>query len=233
MSSSKYVTISVVIPGVTRLLEILQLFESKFNNEFIEELSVNMHDDLERRTTEYFSNPLVICATYLDPRYRKFKFIKDEKKRIEYLEKAKLYIKSTYFAKFKVANEVNELQPPNAKRKRKSKEQNFKLCDENDETDNQVINETAELEMELHNYNKMTVHVSEHSNPLEFYKNNQILLKRLSQFAKLVFSIMASSTPSEETFSNSGDIISLERNRLTPEHAEELVFLSQNKRLGV
>jgi hypothetical protein len=44
---------------------------------------------------------------------------------------------------------------------------------------------------------------------------------------------MASSTPSEETFSNSGDIISLERNRLTPEHAEELVFLSQNKRLGV
>jgi len=31
MSGSKYVTISVVIPGVTRLLEILQLFESKCN----------------------------------------------------------------------------------------------------------------------------------------------------------------------------------------------------------
>jgi hypothetical protein len=75
MSGSNYVTILVVMPGVTRLLEILQLFESKFNNEFIEELSVNMHDDLERRTTEYFSNPLVICATYLDPRYRQFKFI--------------------------------------------------------------------------------------------------------------------------------------------------------------
>jgi hypothetical protein len=164
MSGSKYVTISVFMPGVTMLLEILQLFESKFNNKFIEELSINMHDDLERRTTEYLTNPLVICASYLDTRYIKFKFIKDEKKRIEYLEKAKLYIKSTYFAKFKAANEVNELQPPNAERKRKSNEQNFKLCDENDETDNQVINETAELEMELHNYNKMTVHVSEHSN---------------------------------------------------------------------
>ena len=66
----------------------------------------------------------------------------------------------------------------------------------------------------------MNIQVSEHSNPLEFFKTNQILLKRLSQFAKLVFSIMASSTPSEETFSNSGNIISLERNRLIPEHAK-------------
>jgi hypothetical protein len=64
MSGSKYVTISVFMPGVTMLLEILQLFESKFNNKFIEELSINMHDDLERRTTEYLTNPLVICATY-------------------------------------------------------------------------------------------------------------------------------------------------------------------------
>jgi hypothetical protein len=32
LSGSKYVTISIVIPGITRLLEILQLYESQYNN---------------------------------------------------------------------------------------------------------------------------------------------------------------------------------------------------------
>ena len=42
MSGTKYVTISVVIPGVTRLLEILQIFESKFGNTDIEKLAMQM-----------------------------------------------------------------------------------------------------------------------------------------------------------------------------------------------
>ena len=49
----------------------------------------------------------------------------------------------------------------------------------------------------------------------------------------MVFSITASSTPSEEVFSTVGDIISDQRSRLTPEHAEELIMISQYKRLGM
>ena len=79
----------------------------------------------------------------------------------------------------------------------------------------------------------MTIKVNENSNPLEFYKNNKVLLKRLSVFSKMVFSITASSVPSESTFSNAEDIISDHRSRLTPQHAEELVFISQNKKLGL
>jgi hypothetical protein len=36
MSGSNYVTISVVIPGITRPLEILQIYESQYNNTDIE-----------------------------------------------------------------------------------------------------------------------------------------------------------------------------------------------------
>ena len=220
--------------GVTRLLEILQLFESKFNNHFIEELAIEMHNDLEDRTKEYFSNPLVICATYLDPRYRRFSFVKDDTKRKEFISKAYSYIKSTFFTKFKVDNECEQqMRPPTPKRKRLSKENNFSLCDQNDDTDNVILNEVDALNTELDNYSKMKVNVSEESNPLAFYKDNQVLLKRLSQFSKMVFSIMASSTPSEQSFSNAGKIISIDRNRLNTEHAEELVFISQNKRLGL
>ena len=49
----------------------------------------------------------------------------------------------------------------------------------------------------------------------------------------MVFSITASSTASEMTFSNAKNIISEQRNRLTPNHAEELVMISTNKRLGI
>ena len=92
-------TILVVIPGVTRLLEILQLYESKFSNSDIENLAIKMHDDLQDRTTDFFSNPMVISATFLDPRYRKFKLIKNDKERDIFINKAKSYIKSTYLTK--------------------------------------------------------------------------------------------------------------------------------------
>jgi hypothetical protein len=75
----------------------------------------------------------------------------------------------------------------------------------------------------------MKIKVNKHSNPLEFYKNNQSLFKRLSKISNIVFSITSSSTASEEKFSNAGDIITDTRNQLLPEHSEDLVMVSQNK----
>jgi hypothetical protein len=49
----------------------------------------------------------------------------------------------------------------------------------------------------------------------------------------MVFSITSSSTASEETFSNAGDIITDTRNQLLPEHSEDLLMVSQNRRLGL
>ena len=93
--------------------------------------------------------------------------------------------------------------------------------------------EKEKLEIEINNYCTMKVIVTEQSNPLDFYKNNRELLHRLGTFSKMVFSITASSTPSEEAFSTAGNIVSDQRSSLTSTHAEELVLISQNKRLGV
>ena len=61
MSASKYVTITVVIPGITRLLEILQIYESEYNNTDIENLAKLMKEDLEQRTKCFFENPMVFA----------------------------------------------------------------------------------------------------------------------------------------------------------------------------
>ena len=196
-----------------------------------------MHDDFSDRTKDFFSNSMVISSTFLDPRYRKFHFIKNDKERENFINKAKNYILSTYLSKLKPHEQSHHITPPPAKKKKPSKENNFSLlCNDNDVDDNnagQSINEKVEIESEINNYFSMKIQVTEHSNPLEFYKNNQLLFKRLSKFSKMVFSITASSTASEVAFSNAKNIISEQRNRLTPNHAEELVMISHNKRLGI
>jgi len=55
-----------------------------------------MKDDLEERTKFFFTNPMVISATFLDPRYRKFHFIKDDIEKQTFISKAKSYIVNTY-----------------------------------------------------------------------------------------------------------------------------------------
>ena len=84
---------------------------------------------------------------------------------------------------------------------------------------------------EINNFKKMIIKVNDQSHPLEFYKSNQGVFKHLSKFAKMFFSLLASSTASEGSFNNAEELISDRRNRISREHAEYCLFLSQNKRL--
>jgi hypothetical protein len=91
----------------------------------------------------------------------------------------------------------------------------FKYDDNDVDTLEKVtVNEKVEIEFEINSYLTMRIKVNEHSNPLEFYKNNQLSFKRLSKLSKWLFSITASPVASEETFSNAGDIIDERRSRL-------------------
>ena len=54
MSATKYATVSVILPGLTRLLDILGNFESKGNNYEIDNLVVDAFNDLNDRSKPYF-----------------------------------------------------------------------------------------------------------------------------------------------------------------------------------
>ena len=71
--------------------------------------------------------------------------------------------------------------------------------------------------------------MNDQSCPLAFYKSNQFVLPGLAQVAEFIFCSTASSVPTECVFSESGQIITVRRTRMSPEHAEELVMLSHNK----
>jgi hypothetical protein len=64
--------------------------------------------------------------------------------------------------------------------------------------------------------------------PLQFFKANQHKYPRLSKLAKFLFSITATSVPSEVLFSHSGNIVTDYRNRLDPFKVEQVVFIKDN-----
>jgi hypothetical protein len=96
VSGSTYVTCSIVIPGVQRLIDIKHVYTSKNNNEFLDDLAVRMADDLEYRSKRYLSNDLMVAAPFMDPRYKKFKYIQDQDLRDLLQFRAKKYIKCVY-----------------------------------------------------------------------------------------------------------------------------------------
>lgn len=96
ISGSQYVTSSIVLPAVTRLMEMLMLYEPNNGTEFLRDLAVQMHDDLQDRTKNYFDNKLLLTATYLDPRYRSLSFIKDYALRNKAYFDASSYVKALY-----------------------------------------------------------------------------------------------------------------------------------------
>lgn len=73
MSQTKFATISIILPALTRLKEILHCLVLPANLDII---AKELHSCLETRSAAYYSNILVLAATYLDPRHRRFRFIK-------------------------------------------------------------------------------------------------------------------------------------------------------------
>lgn len=110
MSASSYPTCSIILPVLTRILEVLVIFEIRNGNKFINEMALNMYDDLKIRTEIYINSEHLICATFMDPRYRSLKFIKDTNERDKKMFVAKSYLKTLFLNEYKDLKQVKE--PP-------------------------------------------------------------------------------------------------------------------------
>ena len=90
-----------------------------------------------------------------------------------------------------------------------------------------IITVSEKPEFELDHYVKSPM-ADPKSDPLEWWKINNIHYPLLAKIAKKYLSIRATSCPSERLFSFSGKIVSTLRNNLKPEKVNMLVFLSKN-----
>ena len=86
-----------------------------------------------------------------------------------------------------------------------------------------------ELQLEIDLYHHEPV-IKLDSSPLEWWKQHFYHFPKLSQLARAVLSIQATSVAAERVFSTAGDIVSKKRAALTDEHVDSLLFLNKNYR---
>ncbi|ELU14789.1 hypothetical protein CAPTEDRAFT_132474, partial [Capitella teleta] len=70
--------------------------------------------------------------------------------------------------------------------------------------------------------------ISLSSCPFALWKTQASTFPLLSNFAKFVLGIPATSVPSERVFSTAGGVISAKRSNLTSSNADKLIFLHHN-----
>jgi len=108
-------------------------FFYKIGNEFLSDISGKMFESLYERTKGHFNNVLMLASTFMDPRYRSFKFIKDQSERDLAKFKAMNYIKSvckdSSYAAPITPVQATPLSTPSVGNKRK----NFALLCDDDE----------------------------------------------------------------------------------------------------
>jgi len=69
------------------------------------------------------------------------------------------------------------------------------------------------------------------SNPLLWWKANELKYPILSESAKRYLCVPATSVASERVFSSAGDLASAQRSCLRSEHVDKLLFLEKNLRV--
>ena len=164
-------------------------------------------------------------AAFLDPRFRSFKYMPNASSRKSAYQQVIAYL-GVERIKLGLSQTSQTVEKENQPNLQSSKKRKFSLVIDNDS--NNVASDAFSLDDEINNYTNMVIKVEEHSNPLDFWKVYNPQMPILSKIIKKVLCLVASSTPSEQLFSKSGEVISEKRNRLTHAHAEQYVLLDQD-----
>lgn len=223
MSGQKYVTISKVIPSIFCIRKHLVNVSSKMTLRESQTTFMNLDNEMSKRFTKTEDIEVYIIATLLDPRFKKMYFEKITnvaKGNIKIVELLKALIRDESQIESAASEENNQdiVNVPN---------NSFWGIHQS------MIKETASDGPAKTPQSILNSYLTENHQPMEmdpllFWKRKSMEsdeLKMLAKVAVKYLSIVATSVPSEQSFSLAGNIITTKRNRLDPKRASKLMFL--------
>jgi hypothetical protein len=215
LEGDKYCTLSLVWRSICALVD------HCIDVQHVCEDEVNLKNQLLLQlTTRFPVTRTVAYAAILDPRSKGLSFVANENERKQWYDSFEQHVKQLYPAP--------QLQVQGA-------EQNIAVARKVSFADRmrQGVGgrrDAAAIQDELELY-KHAAAPDHETNPLEWWKEKELLFPRLSKLAKKFLAIPASSAPSERLFSHMNFICSKRRNRLLPGNVEKIVFLKMNRDL--
>ncbi|XP_065652718.1 E3 SUMO-protein ligase ZBED1-like [Hydra vulgaris] len=232
LSGEKHTTLFSVLPLLWKIFECLSHEQS--DSALAQEMKEKIHEYLQHRYDDLQLRFLLNTATCLDPRFKNsFVSLKDDVKQSLLDE-----LKKMGNEKEGIASRVSRgLSSKEVRPSKKSKNDlKFLLSTiqgekkekgEPSSSSHAPLSASDEINGEFLVYDQMP-EVSAEDDPLIWWKTNMGTLPQLSEFARKYLCIAASSCSSERVFSTAGYIVSPRRSRLSQEHVDMLVFLSEN-----
>jgi len=226
MCEEKNPTISVVAPLHSQLLR--DTTSTEEDSPLVREIKGAINQDLSKRYQTEVEKDLLRMSSALDPRFKSLLFLSPEEVQDTYgklVSKAAALKEDDPVPCGDVQGDSEEEETCTAK-KRKSAlvdllGQTFK------KTSDVSTSATSIAEKEIKQYQDApSLPLTE--DPLLWWKSQQHVFPLLSKLAHMHLCIPGTSVAAERVFSTAGDIISAQRSSLTPEHADQLLFLKKN-----
>ena len=231
LSGSSYATISIVCPLIYKFCSSLD--EKEGDSENSKQIKAAIQSDLKERYKGDTAKMLQEAA-FLDPRFKHLNFLSsDEKTDTIERVKVKMLLAASGDSLSCKDSEVSEVEPhqftdEQPPKKKTKKDALTMLFDDITPSAPSKVTDEEKVETELLRYNHEEI-LSYESDPLEWWKVKSTTYPNLSVQVKRMWTLPASSVRSEEIFSTAGNILTLKRNRLLPEHVDMLVFLQANE----
>ena len=231
MRAVRYPTLSTVKPLLYKLLtKTLKITDGDCPT--AKAVKQEIKKDLEDRYHNTTVERIINFATFLDPRYKELPFLDSFSKQriIEQVEDELISLECDTMDQQMVAEEecevaIEDEEPPVSKKK---KGPISKLIgDLFEETNLTLPVGKASKEIELYKAEQPVKDLD--SDPLTWWKTRESVYPLMCKLVKAVHCFVATSVPSERLFSSSGNVITSNRSRLTPEHADQLIFLFENQ----
>lgn len=226
MSGEKYPSLGIVLPLLKKILSTLIPKEGDIS--LVREVKNTVRTDLESRYQNDQVKRMLRIATFLDPRFKTLPFV-ETSERLE-IKMAVVSELTTFIESKEGSKDAPELPDPDVSvpPKKKKKLENFLqdiMGSDGDTTESQP---SAIASSEVDRYHTEAPLPLACKNPLTWWKLRATQYVHLSELAKKILCIPATSVPSERVFSVAGNIINEKRSRLKSDNVDKLIFLYEN-----
>ena len=223
LSAENYSTISLIIPSFCLLLNSMGNNLDENEDDFKNEFKSILYNKIKFYVNKFqiLNNDVLAAATFVNPRTKKFSHATSEERKF-LKSRAENFIKS-FFQKNK--ENLSDFSRQ-AKSSSEQHENVLKLSDSSDDgfgSDGRFHS----LKKEIRNYINEPK-PQDDMNAVEFRKLNSNKYPIVFSVFEYLFTIPATSTPSERLFSKAGIQVWDRRNKIYPEKVEKIMFLFKN-----